>query len=148
MLWISEWPRIEVAAHFLRTLVFEQGVRKSISIVAKPLGTSDALRSIRKEKVEYLTEAHQNARIGRITDLAAEQEYADVITRERALIAGHADMRFSGFVAITATSREPRDCPVIGRAGSDQCGCETRVRYSQQAQAFAVSALPLGRSVG
>ena len=148
VLWISEWPRIDVAPHFLHSLVFLQGVRKSISIVAKPLGTGEALRAIRKEKVEYVTEAQQHAKIGRIADLSADQEYADVLARERALISGHADMRFSGFVAITANSRDELTAAVAAAdRAATQCGCETRVLYGQQAQAFTVAALPLGRAV-
>ena len=121
-------------------------VRKTISIIAKPLGTAEALRSIRKEKVEYVTDAQQNARIGRIADLSADQEYADVLARERALISGHADMRFSGFIAITAPSRDELSAAVAAtQRCANQCGCETRIMYSQQAQAFAVAALPIGR---
>jgi hypothetical protein len=148
VLWISEWPRTDVAPQFLHALVFLPDVRKSISLVAKPLGTGEALRAIRKEKVEYLTEAQQNARIGKIADFAAEQEYADVLTRERALISGHVDLRFSGFVSITASSRDELSVAVAAaQRAATQCGCETRVLYGQQAQAFAVAALPLGRPV-
>jgi Putative type VII ESX secretion system translocon, EccE len=148
VLWISEWPRIDVAPHFLHALVFLQDVRKSISIVAKPLGTSEALRAIRKEKVEYLTEAQQNARIGKIADLSADQEYADVLARERALVSGHVDIRFSGFIAITAKTRDQLSAAVAAtERAATQCGCETRLLFGQQAQAFMVAALPLGRAV-
>lgn len=148
VLWISEWPRIDVAPHFLHSLVFLPGIRKSISMVAKPLATGDALRAIRKEKVEYLTEAQQNARIGKMTDLSAEQEYADVLTRERALVCGHVDMRFSGLVAITAGSHAELTSAVAAtQRAANQCGCETRLLYGQQAQAFTAAALPLGRAV-
>ncbi len=134
--------------HFLHSLVFLQQVRKTISIVVKPLSTSEALRSIRKEKVEYLTEAQQAARIGKIADFADEQEYADVLARERALVSGHADLRFSGFISITAPTREELTAAVaaVDRAAA-QSGCETRTMYGQQAQAFAIAALPLGRGV-
>lgn len=148
VLWVSEWPRIDVAPHFLHSLVFLPDVRKSISIVAKPLGTSEALRAIRKEKVEYLTEAQQNARIGKIADLSADQEYADVLARERALVSGHVDIRFSGFLAITATSHDELSAAVgAAERAATQCGCETRVLFGQQAQSFTVAALPLGRAV-
>lgn len=148
VLWISEWPRIDVAPHFLHALMFLADVRKSISIVAKPLGTGEALRAIRKEKVEYLTEAAQNARIGKLADLAADQEYADVLTRERALVSGHVDVRFSGFVAITAESRDELTAAVAAtQRAATQSGCETRLLFGQQAQAFTVAALPLGRPV-
>jgi hypothetical protein len=148
VLWISEWPRIDVAPHFLHSLVFLQDVRKTLSIVARPMGTSEALRAIRKEKVEYLTEAHQSERIGKIADLSAEQEYADVLARERALISGHADMRFSGFVVLTAKTRDELGSAVAAaQRAATQSGCDTRVLAGQQAQAFTVAALPLGRGV-
>jgi hypothetical protein len=149
VLWISEWPRIEVAPSFLHALIFEQGVRKSLSIVATPMSTAQAMRDIRKEKVEYVTDAAQKAKIGQIADLSDAQEYNDVIDRERALIAGHADLKFSGFVAVTALTKDQLDAAVsqIERAAT-QCGCETRVLYGQQSQAFTVAALPLGRKAG
>jgi hypothetical protein len=148
VLWISEWPRVDVAPHFLHSLIFLQDVRKTISILAKPLGTGDALRAIRKEKVEYIAEAHQNAKIGRITDLSADQEYADVLARERALISGHADMRFTGLVVVTARSRDQLSVAVAAaERAATQAGCETRLLVGQQAQTFTVGALPLGRLV-
>src|SRR5207244_2836355 len=78
VLWLSEWPRTEVAPSFLHALIFEQGVRKSISITGTPLTTAQAMRDIRKEKVEYVTDAAQKARVGQLADLADAQEYNDV----------------------------------------------------------------------
>lgn len=147
VLWLSEWPRIDVAPHFLHSLVFLQDVRKSMSIVATPLPTGDALRAIRKEKVEYVAEAHQAAKIGRIADLSMEQEYTDVLARERALISGHADLRFSGFVTVTASTRDALSvAAAAAQRAAVQCGCETKLLYGRQAQAFTLAALPLGRT--
>jgi hypothetical protein len=146
VLWINEWPRTEVAPHFLHSLVFARQVRKSISILAKPLPTGDALRAIQKEKVEYLTDAHQNDKLGKITDFASQQEYADVLARERALVAGHADLRFAGFIAVTApTHDELIDAVAQVERAATHCACETRVAFGRQAQAFLCAALPLGR---
>jgi len=148
VLWISEWPRIDVPPHFLHAVVFSPGVRKSLSIVARPLQTSEALRQIRKEKTEMITDSHQKAKIGQIADLSDAQEYDDVVVRERALISGHADMAFSGFLAVTAGSESELSVAVsqVERAAT-QAACETRVLYGQQAQAFVVAALPFARSV-
>jgi hypothetical protein len=148
VLWISEWPRIDVAPHFLHPLVFAAGVRKTLSVVAKPLSTAEALRDIRKQKVEYLTDAEQKANAGRIADLSDAQEFQDVQDRERALIAGHADYQFSGFLTVTAPDLDALTSAVatIERAAT-QAGCETRILHGQQAQAFTVAALPLGRGV-
>jgi hypothetical protein len=148
VLWISEWPRIEVGASFLHALIFEPGIRKSFSLVATPLTTAQALRDIRRQKVEYVTDAAQKAKIGQIADMSDAQEYSDVLDRERALIAGHADYRFSGFVAVTADSKEELDAAVSAmQRAIAQAGCESRVLVGQQARAFTAAALPLGRKV-
>ena len=149
VLWISEWPRIDVPPAFLHGLVFQQGVRKTISITATPLTTAQAMRDIRKAKVEYVTDSAQKSRIGAIADLSDAQELSDVMDRERALIAGHADLRFTGLIAVTAGTKEELDTALsqIQRAAT-QCGCETRLLCGQQARAFTAAALPLARKVG
>ena len=75
-------------------------------MLAHPLGTAEALRQIRKEKTEAITDSAQKAKVGQIQDLSDAQEYADVLTRERALISGHADVEFSGFVTVSAPTRD------------------------------------------
>jgi hypothetical protein len=148
VLWISEWPRQDVAPNFLHSVVFAQGVRRSLSLVAHPRGAAEALRQIRKEKTEAITDSAQRARIGQIQDLSDRQQYEDVLTREQALIAGHADMEFSGFLTVTAPSRDELSAAVaqIEQAAS-QSSCETRVLFGRQAQGFVIAALPLARSV-
>jgi hypothetical protein len=148
VLWISEWPRIDVPPHFLHAIVFAPGIRKSLSIIARPLQTTAALRQIRKEKTEMITDSHQKAKIGQLADLSDDQEYEDVLSRERALISGHADIAFSGLLAVTASTEDELAAAVsqIQRA-ANQAACETRVLYGQQAQAFVAAALPFARGV-
>lgn len=148
VLWISEWPRIEVAPHFLHALVFAPDIRKSLSLIARPLGTAEALRALRKEKTEAITDAGHKAKVGQVQDLSDVQEYHDLLAREQALISGHADVEFSGFLTVTAVSEEglTQAVALIERSAG-QSGCETRVLYGRQSQGFVVSALPLGRSV-
>jgi len=148
VLWVSEWPRIDVPPHFLHALTFVPGVRKTISITATPLSTAAAMRDIRKAKVGYLTDAAQKSRLGVVADLADAQELADVMTREQALISGHADLRFTGLIAVTAPTKDQLDAAVsqLQRAAT-QSGCETRLLLGQQARSFAAAALPLARKV-
>lgn len=148
VLWISEWPRIDVPADFLHALVFQPGVRKTLSITATPLSSRQAMRDIRRAKVEHVTDAAQKARIGAIADLADAAELDDVLDRERALINGHADMRFTGLIVVTARDDNELDAAVtqIERAAV-QSGCETRRLLGQQARAFTAAALPLARRV-
>lgn len=148
VLWVSEWPRIDVPPHFLHALVFAPGVRKTVSITATPLSAGSAMRDIRKAKVEYVTDAAQKSRMGVIADLSDAQELEDVLDRERALVSGHADFRFTGLVAITAATKAELDESVsqLQRAAT-HCGCETRRLFGQQARAFNAGALPLARKV-
>lgn len=148
VLWISEWPRVGVPPFFLHALVFQQGIRKTLSLTLEPVAADTALRDIRKAKVEYATDAAQKAKLGTIADLSDSVEREDVLDRERALISGHADIRFTGMLAVTAPTRDALEAAVaeISRAAI-QSGCETRRLLGRQARAFVACALPLARQV-
>ena len=106
VLWVSEWPRITVPADFLHPLIFAPGVRRRLSLFARPLATDVALRQIRREKTGAVADSAQKARIGQVADLSDAQEYEDLLARERSVISGHADVQFTGFVTVTAPSPE------------------------------------------
>ncbi|MFC8501279.1 SCO6880 family protein [Pedococcus sp. NPDC057267] len=148
VLWVSQWPRTEAPTFFLHALVFQPGVRKTISLTLEPLPVEQAMRDIRKAKVEYVTDAAQKARLGALADAADAQEHSDVLERERALLAGHADVRLTGLITITAADRDALEAAVaeVSRAAI-HCGCETRRVHGRQARAFAAAALPLARRV-
>lgn len=148
VLWISEWPRIDVPPSFLHQLVFAPGVRRTFSIIARPLSTSAALRQIRKEKTSIIADQAQKAKVGQVQSLSDLQEYRDVESREQALIAGHADVEFVGLVAVSAPNEADLEAAVasIERAAG-QAGCETRVLFGQQSQGFLAAALPLARRI-
>ena len=139
VLWISEWPRIDVAPHFLHALIFAPDIRKSLSLIARPLGTAEALRALRKEKTEAITDSRHKAKVGQVQDLSDVQEYQDLLAREQALIGGHADVEFSGFLTVTAASEEglTQAVALIERSAG-QSGCETRILYGRQSQGFVV----------
>ncbi|PVU84439.1 hypothetical protein DDP54_00930 (plasmid) [Cellulomonas sp. WB94] len=146
--WISEWPRSEVYPGFLSPILLAAGVRRATSIIAQPLTTTEAMRAVRRERVEYQTDAAHRARIGQISDAGAEQEWADVTQRERDLIAGHGDLRYAGFVVVTAPNLDALQAAKSAiEQAAVQAGCETRLLLGQQAQAFAAAALPLGRGI-
>ncbi|MST31256.1 hypothetical protein GHK86_00730 [Acidimicrobiaceae bacterium USS-CC1] len=148
VLWIAEWPRISVPPDFLHPLVFAPGVRRSLSLVARPVATDAALRQIRREKTEAVADSAQKAKIGQLADLSDAQEYDDLLARERSIISGHTDVIFTGFVTVTARSAETLEaaCATIARAAG-QAACEIRPLYGHQLQAFVAATLPLARTV-
>jgi hypothetical protein len=147
VLWISEWPRIEVPVDFLHPLVFAPGVRRCLSLIARPLPTEVALRQLRRERTDAATDSAQKARLGQLAELADQQAYEDLLERERSVISGHADVEFTGLVSVTAATLEDleRARQSIVRAAG-QAACEVRPLYGRQLQGFLLAALPLGRS--
>lgn len=55
-LWVSEWPRLEVVPGFLWPLVLAPQVRRSLSIVAEPVPTAAALKEVRADRFDYLSD--------------------------------------------------------------------------------------------
>jgi len=146
VLWIAEWPRIDVAADFLHAVVFAPDIRRSLSITARPLPTGEALRQLRRDRTDAVADAAQKAKVGQLADLSDTQEYEDLLARERSVVAGHTDVEFTGFVTVTAPDGEALDAAVaaITRAAA-QAACELRPLYGRQAQGFSAAALPLAR---
>jgi hypothetical protein len=146
VLWIAEWPRIDVPADFLHPLIFAPGVRRTFCLIARPLAGDLALRRLRKEKTEAVADMAQKQRVGQIADLSDAQEYEDLLARERSVIAGHTDVQFSGFITVSASTREELDGArsAIARAAA-QAACEVRPLSGRQAQGFVIAALPFAR---
>jgi hypothetical protein len=137
-----------VPPSFLHPLILKSGIHKSLSLIARPVPAREAMRAIRRQKVDYLTDAEQKSRIGQLQDYSDAQEYQDLLQRERELVAGHTDLLFAGFLAVTATSKDSLDAAVADvQRAAIQAGCETRRLVGQQAQAFIAAALPLGRGL-
>jgi len=149
VLWVSEWPRAEVHPGFLHPLVVGlSGVRRTVSLIAQPLDARQALRDIHRARVEHQTDQATRDKLGQIADLGKLQEWHDVEQREAELVAGHGDLRFAGFVAVSASNLEELRAHLARvQLAATQCGCETRTLYGQQAQAFLAAALPLGRGL-
>ena len=106
-------------ADFLHPLIFASGVRRRLSLFARPLAAEVALRQIRREKTGAVADSAQKARIGQVAELSDAQEYEDLVARERSVISGHADVQFSGLVTVTAADHEALETALatIKRAG-------------------------------
>ena len=148
MLWVSEWPRAQAYPNFLAPLILAPGVRKTFTLVAKPVAADAARRDIRRQKVEYVTDAEHKARLGQVADYTDAAEYQDLLAREAQLAVGHADLRFAGLIAVTAPDKPALDAAVAQiEQAAIQAECETRLLVGQQTQAFTAAALPLGRGL-
>jgi hypothetical protein len=148
VLWISEWPRSLVFPGFLAPVLLSSGIRRTFTLLYTPLRTDRAARDIRKKKTEYISDAAQRQKIGQIEDAQQTAEYQDVLQQEADLTAGHGVLRCTGLIAVTASDRDELERAVAAiEQAAIQASCETRRLWGQQAQGFAVGALPVARQL-
>ena len=147
--WVREWPRTQVHAGFLQPLVAEAGsraVHRSLTILVEPMPLGRALRDIRRSKVEHAADSARDARWGRVTDHAQVAEAEDVVRREQELVAGHAELRFVGLLAVSAPDDEQLAGACLAtETAAAQAQCDIRRLAGQQAAAFLAGGVPLAR---
>jgi hypothetical protein len=144
--WISEWPRSDTHAGFLRPLLLAPGTCRTFSLIAEPLPTTKALREIRRARAEQVADAATRSRIGQVEEETHRAAATELARREADLIAGHGDLRFVGLISVTATTiEELEDACLALQTSAGQAGCDLQRLVGQQVQAFAAAALPLAR---
>jgi hypothetical protein len=103
---------------------------------------------VRSAKVQKLTEEAQREKFGQIDTALDDEEYAGVLRRERELVQGHVEYRFTGFVTVSAENETQLEdaCAQIEQAAVRSV-LEVRRVLGEQDQAFVAGALPLARGV-
>ncbi|WP_298458273.1 SCO6880 family protein [uncultured Cellulomonas sp.] len=146
--WVAQWPRSEVHPAFLQPLLVSTTATRTVSVIAEPVPTAQALREIRRAKVEHAADATRRVRIGQVEDEATRAEVAELARREAELVAGHGDLRFTGLITVTAATLDELEVACTATEGAAaQALCEVRRLVGQQAVAHAAAALPLARGV-
>ncbi|MGK4579598.1 SCO6880 family protein [Kitasatospora sp. HPMI-4] len=142
--WVENWPRTETSAGFLHPLLFTAGVRRTLSLSYEPKGLDAALRDVQRKKASVIADAAERARRGQVDSEADSIEYQDIKTRERQLIAGHADVALTGLLTVSADSEdELRTATAAVETAAVAAQLDLRPLTWQQAQAFTTAALPL-----
>ncbi|HEY5246519.1 MAG TPA: SCO6880 family protein [Acidimicrobiales bacterium] len=144
--WIAEWPRIEVGPDFLGPLLLGP-IRRTVSVVMEPLSPIRAMRQAEQARTADLADAELRRRGGFLATARRARESELAVRREAELAEGHAAVRFSGFVTVTAPTAEQlaEACDATEQAAG-QCRLELRRLYGDQEPAFTYT-LPLGRGL-
>lgn len=144
--WIAEWPRVDVGPDFLGPLLLGP-VRRSVSVVMEPLSPSRAVRQVEQARTADLADSELRRRGGFLVTARRSREEELVTRREEELADGHASFRFSGYITVTAPSRELLDgaCEETEQAAG-QCRLELRRLFGEQERAFTCT-LPLCRGL-
>lgn len=144
--WVAEWPRVDVGPDFLAPLLIG-AVRRSVSVVMEPVSPSRAVRLVEQARTADIADAELRRRGGFLSTARRAREEALVTRREEELADGHASFRFSGYVTVTAPTRDGLQaaCEATEHAAG-QCRLELRRLYGEQERGFACT-LPLGRGL-
>ncbi|QNT92334.1 lipoprotein [Streptomyces griseofuscus] len=142
--WVENWPRTETSAGFLHQLLFTAGVRRTLSLSYEPKGLDAALRDVQRKKASVIADAAERARRGQVDSEADSIEYQDIKSRERQLIAGHADVALTGLLTVSADSEEElRSACAVVETAAVGAQLDLRPLTWQQAEAFTAAAMPL-----
>jgi hypothetical protein len=142
--WIAEWPRMDVDADFLTPLLLHTTVSRTVSVVMEPVSPSKAAREVQAARTAELADEALREKAGQIATARRSQEHQALLDRERELVTGHGDYRFTGYLTVTAATRDELEnaCGEVEQA-AHQSLLEIRRLHGEQDTAFAAAALPL-----
>jgi len=146
--WIAEWPAVPVEAAWIYPLIAAGGVRRTVSVTCEPIPPSRSLRELRSQRVAKRADDAQRRRLGQVETAQDDEEYAAIERRERELVRGHTEYRFTGWITVTAADRDQLEaaCAQMEQAAV-RSALEVRRVYGEVDQAFLLGALPLTQGV-
>lgn len=144
--WVSEWPRVDVGPDFLVPLLMGHG-RRMVSLLMAPVPPDRALREVRSARTADLADAQLRSRAGFLSSARRDREAEGVARRESELADGHAEYRFSAYVAVSGPDEDglAAACSELEQA-AQATRLELRRLYGRQAEAYTWT-LPLGRGL-
>ncbi|MHB8659035.1 MAG: SCO6880 family protein [Solirubrobacteraceae bacterium] len=145
--WIGGWPRIDVSATFLDSLLGRSNAVRTVAVTFEPVAPERSTREVEAAVTRDRADRELRRRFGQSETARQRQSAEATLRREAELAAGHCEVRLSGFV--TVSGRDPED---LRRSCSQVLEHAARARlelhrmYGQQADAFAFT-LPLCRGL-
>lgn len=144
--WVSEWPRFQVGTDFLAPLMLT-ACKRTVSLVMSPVPPARAAREVESARTADLADAELRKRAGFVATARRRREAEGVTRREAELADGHTELRFSGYVRVTANDVEALESAAAEvEQAAQQSHLELRRLYGQQEQAFHWT-LPIGRGL-
>jgi hypothetical protein len=104
--WIAAWPRLAVGPAFLTPLLARGDLLRTVSVTLEPVAPFTATRRAEQEATKEQAEVEAKGRKGFRLTARGRQRLGAAEQREEELAAGHAEVRFAGFVTVSAPSGE------------------------------------------
>ncbi len=136
--WISEWPKLGVRPSFLAPLLLtSNGVTRTISVVAEPIPTAQAVRRVEHEQTARLSDDEIRNSAGYRTGARRRREAEALDRRENELADGHAENRYSGYVTVSGSNLDEVEVAAAAiEQVAYQCPVELRRLWGEQDTAF------------
>lgn len=143
--WVAEWPRLEVPAEWLSTLLLNPGGVRTVAVVHEPVAASRSRRAVDREATRLSSDEDERVRRGFRVRAQHRRAESEVLAREQELVAGYVELRYAGFVTVTVLDPDTLDdeCAEWEQVAA-QAGLELRALDGQHDLALAAT-LSLGR---
>ncbi len=144
--WVSEWPRLPVGPDVLGPLLLG-GTARTVAVTMAPIQADRAVREVQSARTAALADEALRSRAGFIDTVQRRREAEGIRRRESELAEGHADYRYSGYVAVWGATPDllAEACAEVEQAAR-QSHLVLRRLYGRQAEARAWT-LPVGRGL-
>jgi hypothetical protein len=151
--WIAEWPRLEVPADWLAGLLLHAGGIRTVTVVYEPVPPSRSRRAVDREATRLVSDEEERTARGFRIRAQHRRAESEVLAREAELVAGFAELRYAGFLTVTASDRPSLDDQAADwEQVAAQCGLELRALDGQHdlglCAGLSVGRVPTGRGRG
>ena len=145
--WVSGWPRSDVGPSFLAPLLLQADAVRTVAMTLAPQPPGQAIRQAEAARTADAADRQVRNRMGFLTTARHRQTEDAAARREDELASGHAAIRFTAFVTVTAKDEAglERSCTSVEHAAS-MARLELRRLHGQQPEAFTHT-LPLCRGL-
>ena len=146
-LYVSDWPRLDVHANWLRDLMLYAGSVRTVTVLFEPIARSKSQRSILRDAAKIESDAAHRAEKGFRVGAHHRRARQAVEEREEELVAGYGEFSYAGIVTVTAPEFDD-----LERATSDviqvaaSIGLDVRPLHGRHDLAVAAT-LPIARGV-
>lgn len=145
--WVAEWPRTEVGPDFLAPLLLQAWVNRTVSVTLEAVPPLKAQRDVDYARTSDAADAHLREKHGFMRSIRRQRESDNVERREQELADGHADIRFSGYITVTAANLEELE---LASSEMEQQAGQSRLvlrRLSGEQDVAFTYTLPLARGL-
>ena len=146
--WIAQWPRLPVGPLFMTPLLLGAHAVLSVSVVFEPIAPERARRGAEAAITSDEADEEVRTRRGFRTSAVQRRKQDAAIRREEELASGHEEVRFAGYVTVSAPTEAQLDdsCSEVEHA-AEQARLDLLPLWGEQDAGFVHGALPLARGL-